>query len=153
MTPLTSATEIDIRAAFRNLCGSGVPEEHLADMLATHAIGLLENQRPEWFGDVPRTPETVLRGMLRAYTDAATDAETAYFRADELSADEARADALRSRLDEALVAIRGELGWLCANGEMDTPRDWPEWIGKDYEARLSGARPIDAPPADKDPAT
>ena len=23
----------------------------------------------------------------------------------------------------------------------------------DYEARLSGARPIDAPPADKDPAT
>jgi hypothetical protein len=27
-----------------------VPEEGLAYMLADHAIGLLENQRPEWFG-------------------------------------------------------------------------------------------------------
>lgn len=70
MTPLTSATEIDIRVAFRNLCGSGVPEEHLADMLATHAIGLLENQRPEWFGDVPRTPETVLRATIGRLRDA-----------------------------------------------------------------------------------
>jgi hypothetical protein len=96
---------------------------------------------------VERTPETALRAMVRAYTDAAIEAEGAYFRSDEQSADETRADALRNRLDEALVAIRGELGYLCASGEMDTSRDWPEWVGKDYEARLAGTTPLDAPPA------
>ena len=47
--PLTEETKRDIRQAFANLCGAGVPEEGLAHMLATHAIGLLENQQPEWF--------------------------------------------------------------------------------------------------------
>lgn len=96
---------------------------------------------------VERTPETVLRAMVRAYTDAATDAEIDYFRADEMTRAEARADALRNCLDEAVMAIRGELGYLCARGEMDTSREWPEWVGKDYEARLSGEAPLDAPPA------
>lgn len=140
MTPLTSATEIDIRAAFRNLCGSGVPEEHLADMLATHAIGLLENQRPEWFGDVPRTPETVLRAMLAAYTDAAVAAEVPMLRAE--------APTMRQQGDyfnakDAAGNMRSALAQFLADGEI------VPWLTlhTDYEARLAGATPLDAPPA------
>jgi hypothetical protein len=48
--PLTKETKAAIRKHALDLCGSGVPEEGLAYMLADHAIGLLENQRPEWFG-------------------------------------------------------------------------------------------------------
>ncbi len=152
MTPLTSATEIDIRAAFRNLCGSGVPEEHLADMLATHAIGLLENQRPEWFGDVPRTPETVLRGMIVSYGEAVTTLRAALWSgATWTRAEDTRLDAL----DHALTTLHNSRGAFLAGPERGA-ESLPTLGRKtlaDYEARLSGARPIDAPPADKDPAT
>lgn len=52
--PLTEGVKRDIHKAFANLCGSGVPEDHLARMHADHAIGLLENQRPEWFTKEPK---------------------------------------------------------------------------------------------------
>lgn len=52
--PLHEAVKRGIREAMLNLCKSGVPEEGLAHMLADHAIGLLENQRPEWFTKEPK---------------------------------------------------------------------------------------------------
>jgi hypothetical protein len=52
--PLHEAVKRDIRQAMLNLCGSGVPEEGLAHMHADHAIGLLENQRAEWFTKGPK---------------------------------------------------------------------------------------------------
>jgi hypothetical protein len=110
-------------------------------MLATHAIGLLENQRPEWFGDVPRTPETVLRAMLLAYTEAAVAAEVPMLRAE--------APTMRQQGDyfnakDAAGNMRSALAQFLADGEI------VPWLTlhTDYEARLSSARPIDAPPAD-----
>lgn len=64
---LTEETKSDIRSAFANMTGSGVPEWALARMLADHAIGLLENQRSEWFQ--PSAPEPLEVG-LRDLADA-----------------------------------------------------------------------------------
>ncbi len=141
MSAIASKTAADIRAAFRNLCGSGVPEEHLADMLATHAIGLLENQRPEWFREAPRTPETVLRAMLRAYTNAAVNAETALLRS---VAPTIMQQAAYFNANDAAANMQSSLAQYLADGEV-TP-----WLTlhTDYEARIAGTTPLDAPPAD-----
>lgn len=95
---------------------------------------------------VERTPETVLRAMLQAYVDAATDAEVRYFTADCGSVTEANTDKDRDMFWNAAESIRGELSWLKAYGSLSDFLEWPKWVDDDYQARLRGDRPIDAVP-------
>lgn len=95
---------------------------------------------------VERTPETVLRAMLRAYVDAATNAERLYLRAKPGSVDEANADGDCDMFWNAAESIRGELSWLKAYGSLSDFLEWPKWVDDDYQARLRGDCPIDAVP-------
>lgn len=138
---LTEETKEAIRQAARNLTGSGVPEDALVRMLADHAIGLLENQRAEWFAEPERTPEVVLRAMLAAWEHTAqgraiTWAPT-YVLNDWGSSKVAEAAACVSQIRLALafaVVGRDPLDVLSAA------------LGTDYEKRLDGSRPLNAPP-------
>ena len=94
---------------------------------------------------VERTPETVLRAMLHAYVDAATDAEVRFFTTD-FGPDEANAGEDRDMFWNAAESIRGELAWLKAYGSLSDFLEWPKWVDDDYQARLRGDRPIDAVP-------
>lgn len=59
---LTEKTKAEILLSRLNLLNSGVPEAAMAHMNTQYVIGLLENQRPEWFvgsgeGTITLTPE------------------------------------------------------------------------------------------------
>lgn len=88
----------------------------------------------------PRTPETVLRAMLRAYEAAAFDAMAAYYRAEDGESEWARSDQLDDFVDE----LRVETAHLVA-GYKGPDLTYPTVIA-DYEARLAGTRPLNAPP-------
>ena len=93
-----------------------------------------------------RTPKMVLRAMLRAYVDAATNAERLYLRAKPGSVDEANADGDRDMFWNAAESIRGELAWLLEHDSLADCLEWPKWVDDDYRARLRGDCPIDAVP-------
>lgn len=91
-----------------------------------------------------RTPETVLRAMLRAYNDSATELLIEWYRMPG-DGEETDGRAKWQRLEhvlDAADALRHSLGLLLNDFDtwrLDIPAD-------DYEARLSGQRPLDAPP-------
>jgi len=88
-----------------------------------------------------RTPEVVLRAMLRAYEAAALEAEIAYFSTDD---DDRWADVRRKDVTRWCEDVRGELAAMIADNHQRF--DWPQCVHLDYEARLRGERPLDAPP-------
>ena len=91
---------------------------------------------------VGRTPETVLRAMLRAYTDAAVAAEAEVLRASDPTLMQ---QARYYNAMDAEANMRSSLAQFLADGEI------VPWLTErtDYEARLSGARPLDAPPMEE----
>lgn len=82
-----------------------------------------------------RTPEIVLRGMLQAYEAAALERTEA-----ELRGEESRGGLVFGALDD----VRFALAHCRVKGRV--PRHLGPRITADYEARLSGVRPLDAPP-------
>ena len=93
-------------------------------------------------------PETALRAMLRAYEAAALEAETvALSRNPVLGQDPEwhRLHRICGRTIESVNEIRSALSRLRAR--QVAPRLSTRLAG-DYEARLAGTRPLDAPPAE-----
>lgn len=93
---------------------------------------------------VERTPKTVLRAMLKAYERAALEASVAAWRnADDDGAVEreevliARVGSLRQATAKAIAAEHDPLSMLSRQTRAD------------YEARLSGAIPLNAPPTEQ----
>lgn len=87
----------------------------------------------------PRTPETVLRAMLRAYEAALFAAHVAYMRGDKTFDSARRVDRLAADTD----AVRGAAAWVAA-GNADVGLS--EYRLADYKARLAGKRRPNAPP-------
>ncbi len=100
----------------------------------------------------PRTPETALPEMLRAYEAAAFDACKAYFRT--IDPREETEQHARSRLlHRQCEIIRREAAAVAAGHpdpvDFETPGEVPgdsDMLMVDYEARLAGKRPLNAPP-------
>ena len=99
------------------------------------------------------TPEVVLRAMLRAYEAAALDAEIAVQSVQKDSPAQTAASNRARLLTTQCGAIRREAAGVIAGwpDEVDfyTPGSQPVNSGVlagDYEARLAGTRPLDAPP-------
>ena len=97
---------------------------------------------------LPRTPETVLRAMLRAYEAAAMDATVGFFRA--LKVGEGTSDFSASVIDwqSRREIVFDTLAATLAGAEEDRERVLSilSLVRADYEARLAGTRPLDAPP-------
>lgn len=111
------------------------------------AVGMIEGRLPP----VDRTPEVVLRAMLRAYEAATFDACLAYFRAEDSGSHEERARHERARfLHRQCDVIRREAAGVAAGYpdpvDFDAAGETSERLMADYEARLRGDRPLDAPP-------
>lgn len=96
---------------------------------------------------VERTPEMVLRAMLGAYEAAALDAAIAW--ATVAKRDRSTAMGYLTRLERVIAGLRFALGLLCTTSES-VLRDWRACLSdwSDYEARLAGTTPLDAPPAE-----
>lgn len=95
---------------------------------------------------LPRTPHAVLTAMSRAYTAARFAAHVAALRATPGTAEETAAFALLKRLETWRLAVENEAASEAALGE-DYGTDWTDDVlAADYEARLAGTRPLDAPP-------
>lgn len=93
----------------------------------------------EIFGETKRTPEVVLRAMLKAYQDAALEKAMAYFNSNRVS------DLDKSiAADKRVVAVRDALAVVLCGRGVKTDVSSP--VGVDYEKRLAGERPLDAPP-------
>lgn len=88
---------------------------------------------------VDRTPEVVLRAMLRAYEEALLVAHAAYMGGDRTFEAARKVD----RLAADTAAVRGACAWVIS-GHADV--DLREHRLDDYEARLDGSTPLDAPP-------
>jgi hypothetical protein len=102
--------------------------------------------RLAWKAQQPKTPESVLRAMLRAYEQAALDAARAWWRSedpDDADAHLAYEHALQAWSDVLLGLT------MCLEGDAPDADDFMHTdIGQDYAARLRGDRPVDAPPAE-----
>lgn len=123
------------RAAF-NATQPGLPWGDLRAWEAVvQAVDASRPQDPE----PERTPETVLRAMLRAYEAALFAAHVAYMRGDKTFDGARRVDRLAADTD----AVRGAAAWVAAgNAEVGLS----EYRLADYTARLAGTRPLNAPP-------
>ena len=87
---------------------------------------------------VDRTPEVVLRAMLRAYEARAEAAHVADIRATCPALRHAR-----NRAQRANDVLHAMLYWHMAGKDLE----WDDpTLSADYEARLRGDRPLDAPP-------
>lgn len=100
---------------------------------------------------VKPSPRVVLEAMLRAYEAAALDAMRAAFEAENEGGESDEEDGVYSAewqrfdaLDEMLTELREETAYL-ATGRGDFSIVNPTTLA-DYEARLRGERPLDAPP-------
>jgi hypothetical protein len=112
--------------------------------------------RAERAAPVERTPETVLRAMLRAYEKATHDACVLYFKTTDPREERTWQDRAR-QLHRQCEVIRRESAAVCAGHQapvgFDAPGELavqPTRILADYEARLRGVRPLDAPPSETD---
>lgn len=106
-----------------------------------------------------RTPEVVLRAMLKAYEAAAVERWRAFYRACEQQYVSGRNTDVRSvheaqragcRAESDAHVIRCALArWLELPGDRDGFDMGEGLFQRDWERRLSGARPIDAPPLEE----
>lgn len=126
-----------VRARVEAPLGLSNARAELTDVLAA-----IESEPPAGPGDaaLPRTPEVVLRAMLRAYEAAALDAARVYQRSPVDAEGEERAyRAAVERVDDVREGLAECL-------EDDDVVFVCESVGLDYEARLAGTRPLDALP-------
>ena len=95
---------------------------------------------------LPRTPHAVLTAMRQAYNTARFAAHVAALRAPLGTAEETSAFATLKRLETWRLVVENEAASEAALGE-DYGTDWTDDVlAADYEARLAGTRPLDAPP-------
>jgi len=94
---------------------------------------------------VERTPETVLRAMLKAYEAAALEAAVVFHRAQKDKSSDTMT--LSTFTVRAHQIVREMLAASIVNSDIQAMADRAQW--GDYEARLSGAGPLDAPPLEE----
>jgi hypothetical protein len=94
---------------------------------------------------VERTPEVVLRAMLRAYEPVALEAEEASLRSSKDDDEAHRLAWLAGCAIDDVTNLRSSLARLRV--KWWEPR-LPTRLAADYEARLRGDRPLDAPPGE-----
>lgn len=143
-----SGIEMEARAEDAACASTGVmsaitPKMREAASALVKAANAIE--RGDHVQPVERTPEVVLRAMLRAYEEAALQAARRWWLAnpDDAAAALAYQDALQA-LDDVMVGLAG-----CLEGDVPDGEDFlHSGVGQDYEARLRGDRPLDAPPAE-----
>lgn len=93
---------------------------------------------------VKPSPRVVLEAMLRAYEAAALDAIAAFYAAEDMSGDERAAWERFSSLETLTNELRRDVGAaICGKFKAPTILSG---LWADYEARLRGERPLDAPP-------
>lgn len=96
-----------------------------------------------------RTPKTVLRAMLAAYEAAALEAVVAFYQAPKDVPEERKARERMNLIDRLCSAVRRETGAAVA-GWTDIDFDCDRLVARellaDYEARLRGDVPLNAPP-------
>lgn len=90
-----------------------------------------------------RTPETVLRAMLASYEKAALEAEIAYYVAIPDSEEEREQDQRREVLADDVHTLRKAIAIVLSEAHRLA---LPTRLRRDFEARLRGDRPLDAPP-------
>lgn len=112
----------------------------IAQAMTAAADAAEQWQREHGVGiDVPvRTPETVLRAMLRAY-----EAALLFAMIRRVSGEDIKVGWLLMAVSE----VRHEAACVAAN--IGRSVSLPQAIRFDYEARLSGARALDAPPMEE----
>ena len=90
-----------------------------------------------------RTPETVLRAMLASYEAAALLAGREWART---ASEDAWGPISVHDMAGAISLIRLALAWLLESRPDPIGRFFSRALATDYEARLAGTRPLDAPP-------
>lgn len=91
-----------------------------------------------------RTPETVLRAMLKAYAGALPDAYLVFARAAPSSTRQMAAKQRQDFLERAVALLGFWTGDTILTGGPPVIFNNP--LRVDYESRMSGTRPLDAPP-------
>jgi hypothetical protein len=110
---------------------------------AVAQCGQCLTDRQAWKAQQPRTPESVLRAMLRAYEQAAERAHVADMRASTAATRDARSRAQRANDVVHAMLYEHLAGWnIVGDPAGDTV------LTADYQARMRGDRPLDAPPAE-----
>jgi len=94
-------------------------------------------------GEEVRTPEAVLLAMLSAYEAEALAAMIAYQKAAPDSREEKAAHVWARRVSRNVVGLRSEVAAVICG--LPVASNWRDEVRDDYEARLSGERPIHAP--------
>mgnify|MGYP003494868936 CR=1 FL=1 len=125
---------------YAQTCG-GDPSKHVYGNIArmNAVVDVEQVLRDAAFEEPERTPDVVLRAMLRAYEAALFAAHVAYMRGDKTFDGARRVDRLAADTD----AVRGAAAWVAAgNAEVGLS----EYRLADYTARLAGTRPLNAPP-------
>lgn len=92
-----------------------------------------------------RTPEVVLRAMLAAYEEAAISQARAYYAWPGVDPDLLR---VSEKTDAAVTIIRNALAMFLVLG-YTLLGNYDASLARDYEARLCGERPLDAPPIEE----
>lgn len=134
----------DVLAAVRAAWDEATQEKHGNPIIALttvlRALGMEGH-----VNEAPRTPEVVLRAMLRAYEQAALDAAIQRARIGSggrvrfpVAEFEDGAMVLRQALAVVLAGNGGAEEYFRLRRDID--------LLADYEARLAGTRPLDAPP-------
>ncbi len=126
----------DLLVAF----GSAAMAAGLADALDLTPAGAALLDRVE---AAERTPETVLRAMLAAYEAAALLAGREWART---ASEDAWGPISVHDMAGAISLIRLALAWLLESRPDPIGRFFSRALATDYEARLAGTRPLDAPP-------
>lgn len=143
---MTAAKELLRRV--RPWLAPGIPDIANPDTEAQPAatVGRLRSDIDAFLSESPvgRTPETVLRAMLKAYADALPDAYLVFARAAPSSARQMAAKQWQDFLERATALLGFWAGNTILTGRP--PSIFSNLLRADYEARLSGARPLDAPP-------
>jgi hypothetical protein len=138
-------------AAHKLPCGHGLGDivyggPDLNGLPAVAQCGQCLADRQKAKAALPRTPHAVLVAMRQAYTAARFAAHVAALRAPLGTAEETAAFERLKRLETWRLVVENEAASEAALGE-DYGTDWTDDVlAADYEARLAGTRPLDAPP-------
>lgn len=154
MTTPETMPRADVLAAVRTAWDEATRERHGNPIIALttvlRGLGMGEHVkvvdgRAVLVNDPPRTPEMVLRAMLRVYEASALALVCEYY-GTEIAARPGR-DIVRlsDEADCAVSIVRDALALQIARGQ--NPLDAScSLIATDYAVRLAGTRPLDAPP-------
>jgi hypothetical protein len=116
----------------------------------TAVLRLISVLTPTDRGPVERTPETVLRAMWRTYGDAALDAEKVLCAVLDVTPETAAAAKTFAGAAWLADQVRLALARLLAkDAGWERTFVGRKSLQRDFEARLSGRRPLDAPPMEE----